>query len=266
MSCSIALAFCRRARWDASSIRVAVRAAGWGLATLATLALGAAARGAGDDAPEKPVPGLAPAQPARSTEPDSSIYVDPEGRARTSMFGVSGLGYKFVYVLDRSASMGGAGQVALRAVKAELRKSLDKLDTVHQFQIIFYNEKPSIFNPSGIAGRLAFADRANKDRAVRFIDAIVADGNTRHDEALKLAIRLRPDVIFFLTDGDDPKLSRRELDQIQRLANGITINAIEFGPGPQPEEKSFLATLAEESGGQYAFVDLSKHRSSAPRR
>jgi hypothetical protein len=222
--------------------------------------------GAGDEPPEKPVPGLAPAQPTRSTEPDSSIYMDPEGRARTSMFGVSGLGHKFVYVLDRSASMGGAGQVALRAVKAELRKSLEKLDTVHQFQIIFYNEKPAVFNPSGIPGRLAFADRANKDRAVRFIESIVADGNTRHDEALKLAIRLRPDVVFFLTDGDDPKLSRRELDQIQRMANGVTINAIEFGPGPEPVEKSFLATLAEENGGQHAYVDLSKRRSPSASR
>jgi len=177
------------------------------------------------------------------------------------MFGVSGLGHKFVYVLDRSASMGGSGHVALRAVKEELHKSLEKLDTVHQFQIIFYNEKPAVFNPSGIPGRLAFANQANKDRAVRFIESIVADGNTRHDEALKLAIRLRPDVIFFLTDGDDPKLSRREMDQIQRMANGITINAIEFGAGPPPEEKSFLATLAEENGGQYAYVDLSKRRS-----
>lgn len=240
-------------------------AIGWGLVTLAGLCFSAMALGADGESPEKPVPGLEPAQGTRSTEPDASIYLDPEGRARTSMFGVSGLGHKFVYVLDRSGSMGGAGQLALRAVKAELRKSLEKLDTVHQFQIIFYNEKPSVFNPSGIPGRLAFADQGNKDRAVRFIDSIVPDGNTRHDQALKLAIRMRPDVIFFLTDGDDPRLSRRELDQIQRMAAGITINAIEFGPGPPPEEKSFLATLAKENGGQYVYVDLSKRRDPSPK-
>lgn len=258
---------CReRARDGRSDPRRAVWVIEWGLVTLAGLWFSAVALGAGDDPPEKPVPGLEPARGTRSTEPDSSIYPDPEGRARTSMFGVGGLGHKFVYVLDRSGSMGGAGQLALRAVKAELRKSLEKLDTVHQFQIIFYNERPSVFNPSGIPGRLAFADRANKDRAVRFIDSIVPDGNTRHDEAIKLAIRMRPDVIFFLTDGDEPRLARRELDQIQGMAAGIAIHTIEFGPGPPPEEKSFLATLAKENGGQYVYVDLSKWRGSSSKR
>jgi hypothetical protein len=230
-------------------------------AGLASLAVGLSCglvRG-GDEPLEKSVPGLAPASGAKSTEQDPAIYPDPEGRARTSMFGVSGVGFTFVYVLDRSASMGGSGQLALKAVKAELERSLRHLDTVHQFQIIFYNEKPAVFNPSGTPGRLAFANRANKDRAVRFVDSIVAEGNTRHDEALKLAIKLRPDVIFFLTDGDDPKLSQSQLDQIQRMATGITLNTIEFGPGPKPEEKSFLATLAEASGGRYVYVDLSRY-------
>lgn len=222
--------------------------------------VGSPALGAGDELRSASVPGLAPAPAAKTPTEDPSVYPDAEGRARTSMFGLTGVGYKFVYVLDRSASMGGSGERALKAVKAELRKSLEPLDTVHQFQIIFYNEKPAIFNPSGIPGRLAFANRASKDRAVRFIESIVADGNTRHDEAIKLAIKLRPDVIFFLTDGDEPKLTRRDLDTIQRMAGGITIHAIEFGPGPQVEEPSFLATLAEENGGEYVYVDLSKRR------
>ena len=61
------------------------------------------------------------------------------GKARTSLFGVVGEGYKFVYVFDRSGSMGGSGRDSLRAIKAELPESLKNLDTVHQFQIIFYN-------------------------------------------------------------------------------------------------------------------------------
>ncbi len=229
------------------------------MVTFALLGLVGAATAVAEGPRDRRVPGLShPAEPA-SGDSEASIYVDAEGRARTSMFGVSGIGHKFVYVLDRSASMGGSGQKALRAVKAELVKSLRNLDTVHEFQIIFYNEKPVIFNPSGTPGRLAFANRANKERAARFVDSITADGGTSHVDALKLAIRLHPDVIFFLTDGDDPKLSRRELDQIQRMATGITLNTIEFGPGPKPEEESFLATLAEENDGHYVYVDLSKN-------
>ena len=100
----------------------------------------------------------------------------------------------------------------------------------------------------------------NKQRAVRFIDSITAEGGTDHEEALKLAIRLQPDVIFFLTDADDPKLTPAQLEKIRRLAAGIIINAIEFGPGPKPAGASFLAELARQNGGGYAYVDLSQRK------
>lgn len=233
-----------------------------GLVTFAVLGLLGAALAAAEGPDDRRVPGLSRPTTRNSAEDDASVYADAEGRARTSMFGASGVGHKFVYVLDRSSSMGVSGHKPIKAVKAELVKSLKNLDTVHQFQIIFYNEKPVIFNPTGTPGRLAFASRANKERAARFIESITPDGNTSHVDALKLAIRLSPDVIFFLSDGDDPKLSRPQLDQIQRMATGITINVIEFGPGPKPESKSFMATLAEENDGQYVYVDLSKYSPS----
>ena len=160
--------------------------------------------------------------------------------------------------------MGGSGPSALRAVKAELLESLKSLDTVHQFQVIFYNERPVIFNPTGTPGRLAFATAANKDRVVRFIESITAEGGTDHEAALKLAIRLQPDVIFFLTDGDDPKLTPAQLEKIRRLAAGIIINAVEFGPGPKPAGVSLLAELARQNGGGYAYVDLSSRSADNP--
>lgn len=204
-------------------------------------------RAAADSPPQQPLQGLG-----------FSIAPKEGGKARTSLFGVVGEGYKFVYVFDRSGSMGGSGRTALQAVKAELLQSLKNLDTVHQFQIIFYNERPVLFNPTGTPGRLAFATEANKQRAMRFIESIVADGGTEHEQALRLAIRLQPDVIFFLTDADDPKLTPAQLEKIRGLAAGIVINAIEFGPGPKPAEPSFLAQLARQNGGGYAYVDLSQ--------
>lgn len=185
---------------------------------------------------------------------------DGFGKGRTSLFGLTAEGHKFVYCFDRSGSMGGSGRTALEAVKKELLASLEPLESTHQFQIIFYNERPVIFNPSGMAGRLAFANDQNKQRAAQFIQRIVADGGTRHEEALRLAIKMRPDVIFFLTDADEPRLERGELDAIQRLAAGIIIHAIEFGSGPKPPEKSFLAQLAEENGGQYTYIDLGRRK------
>jgi hypothetical protein len=190
--------------------------------------------------------------------PRSSGGMGGAGRTTATLFGLTGEGSKFVYVFDRSGSMGGSGRNALSVAKAELVASLRSLDSVHQFQIIFYNDKPVIFNPSGQSGRLAFATEQNKERARRFIGSIVSEGATRHEAALKQAIALRPDVIFFLTDADEPRLSAGQLHEIHRQAGGITINAIEFGLGPKQTGDNFLVRLARENGGQYAYVDVSK--------
>jgi hypothetical protein len=204
------------------------------------------------------------ASPQKALEELGSTLAPKEGgKARTSLFGVVGEGNKFVYVFDRSGSMGGRGRESLRAVKAELTRSLKNLDTVHQFQIIFYNERPVIFNPTGTPGRLAFATEENKQRAARFLESIAAEGGTAHEDALRLAIRLQPDVIFFLTDGDDPKLAPVQLARIERMAAGIVINCIEFGPGPKPQGASFLADLARQNAGRYVYVNISKYRPAA---
>jgi hypothetical protein len=179
------------------------------------------------------------------------------GRARTSIFGVPGEGYKFAYVFDRSGSTGGPRNT-LAAAKAQLIASLDNLDSVHQFLIIFYNERPLVFSPTGQAGRLVFATEQNKELARRFILSITPDGGTRHDEALMLALKMQPDVIFFLTDGDDPKLLPHQLDKIRRYAGGIQINAVEFGVGPPSKDESFMVQLARDNAGKYGYVDVTR--------
>jgi hypothetical protein len=180
------------------------------------------------------------------------------GRARTSVFGASGEGYKFVYVFDRSGSMGGSGHTALAAAKAELLKSLNDLGDVHMFEIIFYNDSPIIMQTAG-SGRLVFANEQNKALARAFLSRIRAQGATDHEQALHLAIRLRPDVIFFLTDADEPTLSRRQLARIKELNAGVSvINCIEFGLGPSLEGDNFLKQLARENGGVHAYFDISR--------
>jgi hypothetical protein len=195
----------------------------------------------------------------------TSSVIGAGGQAQTGMFGLKAEGYKFVYCLDRSASMGGSGRRSLPLVKAELLASLKHLDTVHQFQIVFYNEQPAVFNPTGMPGRLAFGTDQNKDRARQFLDTIVADGGTDHARALRTAIALRPDVIFFLTDADEPRLDAEQLEKIARLADGIKIHAIEFGVGPKPAGESFLAVLATQNGGLYTYVDITRLVPANPR-
>jgi hypothetical protein len=203
------------------------------------------------------IDGGAPLRPgARSGAPAGARgYGD---KAAVSVFGTSGVGYKFAYVFDRSLSMEGSGRSPLEVAKAEMIASLDTLEDMHQFQIIFYNEEARAFNPSGQKGKLAFATEQNKERARRFIGSITAFGRTEHEPALKLAIRTQPDVIFFLTDANEPRLNGRQLYEIQQRAAGIQINAIEFGIGPKQGGENFLTKLARQNGGQYAYRDITK--------
>jgi hypothetical protein len=177
------------------------------------------------------------------------------GRGLTSVFGIRAEGSKFAYVFDRSGSMQGP---PLEAAKAELIASLKSLQDTHQFQIIFYNDRVSRFSPTGEPNRLFFATEQNKNLAARYIGSIVAAGGTDHEQALMLAINLQPDVIFFLTDADEPKLWPGQLDKIHRAAAGITIHAIEFGFGPQSESENFLVKLARDNGGTHGYVDISR--------
>ena len=164
---------------------------------------------------------------ARAAEPPQNLparrplVISPGEKAKVSMFGIDAEGYKFVYVFDRSGSMDAPGHHALPRVKTELLKSLRNVDEVHQFQIIYYDERPKVFDPTGQAGRLVFGTDQNKTAAANFLDAVVADGGTSHEDAIMLAINFHPDVIYLLTDGDDPPLTAKQLDRIDRRAGGI---------------------------------------------
>ncbi|MGB7347942.1 MAG: hypothetical protein WBD20_27200 [Pirellulaceae bacterium] len=182
-----------------------------------------------------------------------------DGRDATTMvFGVSGSGSRFVYVFDRSDSMNGHESRPLRVAKAELIRSLKTLTAQQQFQIIFYNDKAKPFQLTGMPLQLIAAEPSKVALAERYVDSIAAFGGTEHDIALKLALRMSPDVIFFLTDARIPRLSGSELAEIRRRAeqSGTTIHAIEFGPEPGAPDDSFLRDLASQNNGQYKYIDV----------
>ncbi|HEY1065394.1 MAG TPA: VWA domain-containing protein [Pirellulales bacterium] len=181
------------------------------------------------------------------------------GVGKTSVFGVEGEGRSFVYVFDRSGSMGGSGRSPLQAAKEQMIQSIESLAETHRFHIVYYNQRPTAFNPAG-DGRLAFATESSKNVARNFVRSIVADGATDHELALKTALALGPDAIFFLTDADDP-LNAVQMEDIRRRNGGNTaINCIEFGLGRALGRPSFLARLAEQNRGNYGYIDITTFR------
>src|SRR5262245_47011762 len=167
---------------------------------------------------------------------------------QTQVFGVTGHGSRFVYVFDRSLSMKGP---PLDVAKRELLASLKHLDRLHQFQIVFYNEVPRAMP------QMCFADESGLRTAESFVASVGASGGTDHVQALKVALRLNPDVIFLLTDADEPQLTRKELDEVHKRSGGAIIHVIEFKPGPDSGRGASLRKLAEENRGQYKYVDIS---------
>lgn len=186
-------------------------------------------------------------------------------KGRTRVFGIAATGESFVYVFDRSASMGSGSASALGIAKRELLKSLADLNQTNQFQIIFYNERFSSVAGDQQAGGLLFANHQNQELAEKHVRGIMADGGTHHAEAIEAALRLAPDVIFFLSDCDLPAIPDDELARIKRLNSGRTvIHVIELGLGAPPSRENFLGKLARQNGGRYAYVDISRAKAPNP--
>lgn len=181
-------------------------------------------------------------------------------KVKTTVFGIQGEGTRFVYVFDRSASMLGYGGAPLRSAKAELIKSLQSIGPAHQFQVIFYNDSPlPMGGLSGGPPKLFKGDERSKERGLQFVRDISADGGTQHIDALRMALNLGPDVLFFLTDADSSPPTR-ELQRLQDRAvrGGTTLHAIQFGSGPSRGGGGWIRMFAEGCGGQFQYVDVTQ--------
>ncbi|OYW13423.1 MAG: hypothetical protein B7Z55_16885 [Planctomycetales bacterium 12-60-4] len=165
-------------------------------------------------------------------------------------------GTRIVFAIDCSASMSNYG--AMRSAKAALVSSLQTLTDSQQFQIVFYNQRPNLLSIRGSTD-LAFATEVNKALARQYISGIDPSEGTDHMPALRMALRLTPEVLFFLTDADEPQLSPAELNEIQRMNQGRTrIHTIEFGTDGELNLDNFLKKLARQNGGTYRYYDVKR--------
>jgi hypothetical protein len=167
--------------------------------------------------------------------------------------GASAVGRSFVFLIDRSKSMGQTGLNALQAAEEELMIALHPLQPTHRFQVIAYHHECVYLSRR----ELLPATEENKQLVRGFLSGLAAFGATEHEMALKSALHQQPDVIFLLTDGGDPQLSDAQIRSITRLAAGrTTIHCIQFGFGSPPAEGHFLEKLAEANRGGYGYVEM----------
>ena len=187
--------------------------------------------------------------------------IAPSGLARgeTEFLNIRDKGQRFVYVIDVSGSMS-SPPTAIRSAKSELLASLASLSADQQFQVIFFNERPHILHIQGQRrGEIIPATDINRTLARQEIAAVRPNLGTRPMPAIKMALKLEPDVVFFLTDAGQGALTPREIEEITRLNDGdARIHAIEFGKDARLVDSSSMQRLAEQNGGAFQYYDVNQ--------
>ncbi len=165
-------------------------------------------------------------------------------------FGISTKGKKFIYVVDCSQSMihshSEEFNTRLDRLKFELQESINHLDDESEFFIIFFNQE-AIPMP---AESMQLATKETRKKYLHWANNIEADGLTDPRRALRLALRLKPEVIYFLTDGSiNDNQIKRDLKKIKQ--NRSVIHTIAFGnKGAEP----LLRKIAKHNKGRFYFV------------
>lgn len=193
---------------------------------------------------------------------DSANIGIENGRTGTNGQGVNfgdvrGNGKSFVYILDRSDSMSWNGAAPMRKALDDAVSSIKSLDVklgAKKFQVLVYNHDIEIFEQNN---ELIDVTEPNKTRAIRFLRSLVATGGTQPEVALEAGIKMRPDVIFFLTDADE-EMSTQILQSLHSLRVQYKVKQIcvvEFGKASAPRKKSYRQ-LAGENNGTYIFRNI----------
>jgi hypothetical protein len=170
----------------------------------------------------------------------------------TEFFGTKETANSYVYVIDRSGSM--ANRDSLEVAKRELLASLDPLSEQCRFAVVFYDTQ-AVFADGAT---LKPATLESKSRLHARLATILPDGGTDHKTALLAALKLQPEVVFFLTDAD--LMTESEARDIQEKAGASRIQAIEFGVGPNVGQSKPLRQLALGTGGSYRYLDVTTFR------
>lgn len=142
-----------------------------------------------------------------------------------------------VFVIDRSASMGLEGR--FDRARAAIAESLHTLPPGTKFQVIAYHRAVSLLPRTS---SLIAADDSSIAATMAYLDTLVAEGGNGHRNALTLALSLRPDAIYFLTDDDD--LTAEDVRVVTQINKGrASIHALCMIPAPASSPMRQLASL-----------------------
>ena len=168
------------------------------------------------------------------------------GDGSVGFFGVNAEGMSFVFVVDYSGSMQG---YRFSRARTELVRALGDFQPYQKFFVIFYNHRAQPMYVPGKRMKLVAASQSTLRRTRRWINKQNAHGGTYPDIALEMALEMKPDVIFFVSDGEFPRTARTVAKEANKHGTIIHTIAFEFDGG-----QLVLKGIAEDNHGRYRFV------------
>ena len=176
------------------------------------------------------------------------------GTGNGEFFGLNPQSKRIVYVVDSSKSMNfpheSVGKTRLGRVKLELAKAIYSMDEHQEFFVIFFSD----FAIPMPARKLQPATPEAKKKFLSWVAKVPGVGTTEPLEALLIALRLQPDTIYFLTDGQfNPtivKAFNKVAARTKRNQN-VIVNGICLG---NREGESLIRELVEQNSGSYTFI------------
>jgi len=184
------------------------------------------------------------------------------GIGKAGVWNVDASGNTFAYVVDFSGSI----IVAVDDLKRELKRSIGKLTGRQLFAVfIFYStgdQRAEHFKTEAFAPALQLATPDLKRKFFAWIDRKPPMGRTEPLQAMKRALALKPDAVFFFSDGmfDDKvvdeiaRANRKLRAQIHCLVFDELLLADTSGLPRLTDGARRLKRIADQSGGKTKIV------------
>jgi hypothetical protein len=170
------------------------------------------------------------------------------GGAGTSFFGISSKGTRFAYIVDKSGSM--SQERRMQTAMRELMRSIEVLPDFAKFHVVLFSSA-SITPPFQKGWSRARPSTVGRYR--HWLEEMGPSGGTNPRDAFEqvFALDARPDVIFFMTDGQISSMGADYVASLNAQGKRVTINTVAFG---HPSSQELLRQIARDAGGVYRFV------------
>jgi len=168
------------------------------------------------------------------------------GDGGATFFGKRSSGRRFVFVVDNSNSMTkGRFETALH----ELVETVKKLGPEQEFYVLFFSDTAyPLFHPQPVSSYVK-ATPENKLKLRKWLTYVELCLRTDAAEAVEAALKLRPDAVYLLGDGE---FTDNTVAVVKKLKDKVPIHTLGMEINPRGERD--MRAISDATGGTYRAV------------